>query len=122
MVYVVLFGSAARSCSYRDVDLAILFQRRPGVDELLDLVSQVADRLGLSDDRVDTVVLNREDLSCTLIVEALGRGVPVYHVSWEVYVEDALRRLWICWDFEIASKKLGLVEAAVEAVKSRWVS
>ena len=120
VVYAVLFGSAARGCRFNDVDIAVLLRREPGLDELLDLVSAVADATGISDDRVDVVVLNREDLPCALVLEALGRGVPIYYESLEAYLDDALRRLWVCWDFEISYRRLGLLEAAAEAVKRSW--
>ncbi len=121
VVYVVLFGSAARSCNYRNVDIAVLFREPPSLDELLGLVSEVADATSLSDDKIDVVVLNWEQ-PCTLIIESLGKGTPVYYESLEAYLDDVLRRLWVCWDFEISYRKLGLLEAALEAVRKRWGS
>ncbi len=120
VVYAVLFGSGARGCRFSDIDVAVLFRSKPGLDELLDLVSDIADAVGVSDDMVDLVVLNREDLPCVLVVEALGRGVPVYYESIDMYLDDVLRRLWVCWDFEISYRRLGVLEAASRVVKSSW--
>lgn len=97
-----------------------MFRGRPGLEEVLGLASAVADAVGLDDDRVDLVVLNREDLPCATVIEALGRGVPVYYEDFNAYLDDALRRLWACWDFEVAYRRLGLLEAAVGAVKASW--
>ncbi len=122
VVYVVLFGSAARGDSYEDVDLAVLFEKPPDLETLAKLAEEIAATIGLPEDRVDIVVLNNEDLPCTLILEALGKGVPVYYQDMEAYIEDALRRLKLCWDFEISYRKLDLLETAIAVVKESWES
>ena len=121
VAYAVLFGSAARGTVFRDVDLAVLFQGRPSLDRVLALAMEVADAVGVPDDRVDLVVLNRDDLPCALVVEALGRGRLVYcGLGLDRCLDDVLRRLKVCWDFEISYRKLDLLRTALEAVKRRW--
>jgi len=122
VVYAVLFGSAARGGVFRDVDIAVLFEKSPGLDDVLNLVTDLAEALGVAEDRIDIVPLNSLDVPCTLVEEALGKGVIVYCRSMDVCVGDIVRRLEICWDFETSYRKLGLLDAALEAVKRRWVS
>lgn len=122
VVYSILFGSASRSDRYEDIDVAILFENYPDVDKLLDLVKKIADKLSISEDRIDIVVLNREDIPCILISEALSKGRIVYCRDFEKCIDDIVRRLEICWDFELAYRKLQLLETALEAVKRSWGS
>ena len=122
VVYAVLFGSALRGDEYEDVDLAVLFERDPDPDAVLELVKDLADILEMPDDRIDIVVLNRVDTPCVLVEEALGKGMMVYCRDRDVCVGDVVRRLEICWDFEISYRKLNLLEVAVKAVKRRWGS
>ena len=121
VVYAVLFGSAASRESFEDVDVAVLFEREPELGVLAELVEGLARHLGLPYGGVDIVPLNW-DLPCVLVVEALGRGVLVYARSIDEYLDDALIRLKVCWDFEISYRKLGLLDAALEAVKRKWQS
>jgi len=85
----------------------------------MSIVVKLRDKLGVSEDRVDLVILNN-DVPCILIEEALGRGRTVFCRDEELCLGDVLRRLKICWDFEISYRKLGLLETAVEMVKRRW--
>ena len=66
------------------------------------------------------MVLNRIDVPCVLIEEALGKGRIVYCRDSDACISDIVKRLKICWDFEISYKKLNLLEVAMEAVKKRW--
>ncbi len=120
VVYAVLFGSALRGERFRDIDIAVLFDGVPTLDRVLALVRDIADALDVSEDRVDLVVLNRDDTPCILVEEALGRGMPVYCRDLELCIEDMARRLEVCWDFEVSYRKLDLLRVAVEAVKRRW--
>ena len=118
----MLFGSAARGGAFRDVDLAVLFERSPSLDDVLNLVTDLAETIDVPEDRIDVVPLNSPDIPCILVEEALGRGIVVYCRDMDECIDDIVRRLKICWDFEISYRKLGLLDAALEAVKRRWVS
>ncbi len=120
VVYAVLFGSALRGEKFRDIDIAVLFDSVPTLDRVLALVRDIADVLGVPDDCVYLVVLNRDDTPCILVEEALGKGMLIYCGDLERCIEDIVRRLEICWDFEIFYRKLNLLRVAVEAVKRRW--
>ncbi|RLG86089.1 MAG: nucleotidyltransferase domain-containing protein [Thermoprotei archaeon] len=120
VVYAVLFGSALRGSGFRDVDIAVLFDGKPVLDRVLGLVRDIADALEMPDDRVDIVVLNRSDIPCVLVEEALGKGRIVYCRERGLCIDDIVRRLEVCWDFEISYRKLRLLETAVEAVKRSW--
>jgi len=66
---------------------------------------------------IDIVVLNSyELLPCTLLIEALGRGRPVYYRDLNSFLDTKLRTLFPCFDFMIDAEKLRLLEAQVEAV------
>ncbi len=119
VLYAVLFGSALHSRSFHDVDIAVRFHAKPSLDKLLELVREVADAVGVPDDKVDIVVLN-DDTPCVLVEEALGKGRLVYCRDREECISDILRRLKLCWDFEISYRKLNLLKTALEAVKRRW--
>ncbi len=120
VLYAVLFGSALRSNSFEDIDIAVFFERNPSIDQIHSLVRDLADFLEVSDDRIDLVVLNRSDTPCVVIEEALGKGKLVYCRDNELCLDDIVKKLEICWDFEISYRKLNLLEVAIEAVKRRW--
>jgi hypothetical protein len=70
---------------------------------------------------IDIVVLNSyELLPCTLLIEALGKGRPVYYKNLNSFLDTKLRTLFPCFDFMIDAEKLRLLEAQVEAVMKRW--
>ncbi len=121
VVYAILFGSALRGERFEDIDIAVLFEEKPDLDRVLQLVTEIAGSVGLPDDRIDLVVLNN-DVPCVLIEEALGKGEIVFCGDRELCIDDVLKRLKLCWDFEIAYRKLDLLRTALEAVKRRWVS
>ncbi len=107
---------------FSDVDIAVLFKEFPDIDVITDLVIEIADKLGLPDDRIDLVVLNREDIPCILIIEALGKGHIIYCEDLDKCLDDIIRRLKICWDFELSYRKLQLLETALNVVKRSWES
>ena len=115
--YVVLFGSATRSSAPRDVDLAVLFDGEPDLGRIGEVVGAAAGALGSAE--VDVVVLNW-DVPCVLVEEIFTKGVPVFAVDHGQYIDDALRRLKLCWDFEESYRKLRLFETALNAIKARW--
>lgn len=121
VLYAVLFGSALRG-AFRDVDVAVLFESYPSLDEVSSLMDEVASVVQVASGMVDLVVLNRDDVPCVLIREVYTKGIPVYYRRFEDYLEDSLRRLKLCWDFEISYKKLNLLEASLSAVKRSWES
>ena len=119
--YVVLFGSATRSEYFEDLDLAILFENEVDLDKIIALIDEISEKTGIPFDKIDVAILNN-DIPCVLIQEALGKGILIYAKSREKALDDIIKRLKICWDFEISYKKLDLLNTALNAVKKKWVS
>ena len=81
LLYVILFGSAVKGTSGPgDVDLAVRFGRYT-FEKYLDVLEGVSSYLGLSEDLLDLVVLNGEDLPAELLVEIYSGGVLLYAFS-----------------------------------------
>jgi len=111
--YASLFGSAARGCSFRDVDIAILVEE-VDIGVLGSLISDVAGLLRVREDFIDVALINR-DASCFLVVEAVGNGVPIY---WSLDGLDyALRLLNICRDYIHSLNVLGVVDVLLSRAR-----
>jgi predicted nucleotidyltransferase len=119
VVFSIVFGSRVRGRGFRrDWDVAVWVE---GLERVVDLQYALARYLGVPEDYVDVVVLNNyELLPCTLIVEILGRGRLVYCRDLESFLDTKLRVLLPCFDFQIDSRKLKLLEAQVESVTRGW--
>ncbi len=119
--YVLLFGSMARG-SGRDIDLAIKFSKKPSLEEIgaiLDYVSQVT---GYPVKSIDIVVLNSNELPCELIYRIYSKNKPVYIRDLNEYIDDYIRWIKICYDYEIMLRKNRVLETALEVVEGRWGS
>ena len=119
--YAILFGSAARGERFRDIDLAVKFKSYD-LDSYSALLCDLASYLGVREDLIDLVPLNREDLPAILILEVYTKGVLVYCRDRDAFIDEALRRINVSYDFLIDARKLRLTEEAVKAVKRRWES
>ncbi len=119
--YAILFESAARGESFRDIDLAVKFKSYD-LDSYSALLCDLASYLGVREDLIDLVPLNREDLPAILILEVYTKGVLVYCRDRDAFIDEALRRINVSYDFLIDARKLRLTEEAVKAVKRRWES
>ena len=119
--YAILFGSAARGESFRDIDLAVKFKSYD-LDSYSALLCDLASYLGVREDLIDLVPLNREDLPAILILEVYTKGVLVYCRDRDAFIDEALRRINVSYDFLIDARKLRLTEEAVKAVKRGWES
>jgi len=128
VAFAVLFGSRVSGNVFRgDWDIAVWLEELKGFDELFarvaDLQYSLSKWLGVPEEAVDIVVLNRyEKLPCTLLIEILGKGKPVYVKDFESFLELQMRILFPCFDFMIDAKKLRLLEVQIEAVTRRWES
>ena len=77
----------------------------------------------MPEEAVDIVVLNLyEKLPCTLLIEILGKGKPIYVKDFEGFLDVQIRILFPCFDFMIDAKKLRLLEVQIEAVTKHWES
>ena len=121
VAFAVLFGSRLRGRVLKgDWDIAVWLD---DPERAADLQHALAKHLGVREQDVDLLVLNSyEVLPCTLVIEVLGRGKPVYYRDFDAFLDAKLRMLLPCFDFEIAARKLKLLEAQVEAVTKRWES
>jgi predicted nucleotidyltransferase len=118
--WVVVFGSLAERGEGRDVDLLVKHKGGKGGSEWrIRVVTAVADALGIDYSLVD-VVEAEPDTPCPIIRSAWRYGLIVYEEERGAAKEWMLRRVIVCWDYEVAAKKLGVVETAVEAARRRW--
>ena len=121
VAFAVVFGSRLRGRVFKgDWDIAVWLE---DPERAVDLKYALAKHLGVPEWDVDLVVLNGyEALPCTLIVEALGKGKPVYFRDFNAFLDAKFKMLLPCFDFEVAARRLKLLEAQVEAVTRRWGS
>ena len=119
--YAIIFGSQLRSPQPHDIDLAVKFKSY-SFNSYLNLLEALSSFLKTREDHIDIVVLNREDLPCSLILEVYTRGMLLYAESFESFAQEALRRVNVCQDFMKTCRKLGLIEKTLKAVKQHWGS
>ncbi|MGC9118673.1 MAG: nucleotidyltransferase domain-containing protein, partial [Thermoproteus sp.] len=81
-----------------------------GLEALGELLAELAKRLSLPEDYIDLLIVN-ERTPCPLVLEAL-RGVPLYVADWD----EVYRYFNICQDQQIDSRKLALLETALESI------
>ncbi|MGC8974333.1 MAG: nucleotidyltransferase domain-containing protein [Thermoproteus sp.] len=105
--FAFLFGSATSGGSAGDLDIAI---SDVGLEALGELLAELAKRLSLPEDYIDLLIVN-ERTPCPLVLEAL-RGVPLYVADWD----EVYRYFNICQDQQIDSRKLALLETALESI------
>lgn len=117
--YVLLFGSAARGERAHDVDLGVRFAER-SYEAYLRLLEALAVHLGVREDHIDIVDLGREELPAELVMEIYTRGRLLYCRDLSAFLDEALRRVNVSYDFLIDCRKLRLLETALEAVRRSW--
>ncbi|MEB3860250.1 MAG: hypothetical protein LRS43_03470 [Desulfurococcales archaeon] len=114
----VLFGSICRSSDTMvgDVDVGVLYKRRPSASGVLDLYSSLAPLVeNTARIPLDLTVLNWNP-PCELVVELFKTGVPVFEYRPGAYLDYMLVKVMECYDWSIVERKLGLTEAARRAV------
>lgn len=116
-VYVILFGSALHKDRPRDIDIAVMFSKKPGLDDIVRLMEGVAEATSYPMENIDVVPLNY-DVPCELFLEIV-KGVPLYVEDLGVYVDEVCRRIMLCYDNSINTRKLRVVETALKVVKER---
>ena len=84
VAFAVVFGSRLSGRVFKgDWDIAVWLE---DPERAIDLKYALAKHLGVPERDVDLVVLNGyEALPCTLIVEALGKGKPVYFRDFNAF-------------------------------------
>jgi predicted nucleotidyltransferase len=119
VIFAIAFGSSISGKGFKwDVDIAVWLD---DLEKAVDLQYFLSKHLGVPDYCVDIVVLNNyEFLPCTLIIDVLGKGKPVYYKDLESFLDTKLRILFPCFDFAIDSKKLKLLETQIKTVTKRW--
>lgn len=115
--YAVLFGSLAKRGVGHDVDVAVEMENY-SLKTYSDLLIDMADALNIHEDLLDLLVVT-DNLSCYLVHEALG-GSKIIYIKDSHSRELMIRRLLICNDFLMDSRKLGLVDTMVKVVMDRW--
>ncbi|RFA95047.1 nucleotidyltransferase domain-containing protein [Pyrobaculum aerophilum] len=108
--FAFLFGSASSGGPAGDLDIAI---SKISLEALGDLLADLAKYLSLPEDFIDLVVVT-ERTPCPLVLEAL-KGVPLYVADWD----EVYKYFNICQDQQIDSRKLRLLETALETIWRR---
>ena len=117
--WVVLFGSLARKGVGRDVDLLVMPAENGGVRWRLKVAAVVGEAAGVDWSKVDVVEASPHT-PCPIIYDAWRWGVIVYEDVRGLAREWLLTRVIVCGDYMVAAERLGVVRAAVEAVRRRW--
>ena len=115
--WVLVYGSLARKGTGRDIDLLVM--GIDGIDDVLNLVVELAEYLGLDPGLVDVVPASN-DTPCAIVLDAWRNGIVVYAEDAREAREWLLRRAMICHDYSIMARKLRVVETAVRAARRRW--
>ena len=68
-------------------------------------------------EKIDIVPLNR-DIPCELFLKIV-KGIPLYVDDFNMYIDDLCRRIMLCYDMSIISRKLKVLETALKIVKAR---
>ena len=117
--YVMVFGSCLTQYNFHDIDLAIKFTKY-SFDEYVNLLEGLSNYLKIREDHIDIVILNNENLPAQLILEIYTKGRLIYCHNYEEYLNEALRRINVSYDFLIDFKKLKVLETALKRVKEKW--
>ena len=112
---VILFGSALRSSSPRDVDLVVFADEGLGDEVGLRVLEEVERVVGREADVY--VVADVDDVNCFLLLEALRSGVVVYRDSRGL--DMLVRVVGICNDFIMSRRKVRYTETLVGRVLGR---
>ncbi len=116
--FISLFGSIAegKTTPLSDVDVAVLPEE--GADELLlvaDILEIVTRSLGVTEDRVDVLLLNHAN-SLPLLYNAVVRGILLYCSDPQFCSEYKRRILSQYLDYLVFREKLDLRRKFLEAV------
>ena len=117
VLYAILFGSALRKSRPRDIDIAVMFSKKPDLDVIVELMDDIGRAIGYSMENIDIVPLNRE-IPCELLLEIV-KGIVLYVENLDEYVDDICRRIMICYDNSININKLKVMETALRVLKER---
>ncbi len=119
--YVILFGSAVYSSSPRDIDIAVKFGNY-SFEKYLSILEGVSSYLKVAEDKIDIIPLDSEDLPAQLILEIYCKGVLLYCADFNRFLNEALRRINISYDFLLTCRKVKCFEALLREVKKSWES
>jgi len=108
--FAFLFGSAVLGSTAGDVDIAI---SRVSLETLGELLAELVKSIHIPEDYIDLVIIT-ERTPCPLVLEAF-KGMPLYVADWD----EVYRYFNVCQDQQIDSRKLRLIETAVDAVWRR---
>ena len=108
--FAFFFGQPPREVFRSDLDIAV---SDIGLEALGELLAELAKRLSLPEDYID-IVVGTERTPCPLVLEAL-KGVPPYVPDWD----EVYGFFNVCQDQQIDTRKLKLLETALEAIWRR---
>ena len=117
----VLFGSqvAGKAGMLSDFDIGIVPEDGEDLLELIsDVAAEVARELGVTEDRVDVVVLNPAGAPYELVYRALAEGILLYCKSRELFLDLMLRAWSLQADLSIYLRKHRLVESYFERLRA----
>jgi len=116
--WAVLYGSLARRGLGRDVD--ILAHPREGLqgEWVLEVCLRISEALGVDPSAVD--LASSSSAPCTIVMEAWRYKVIIYEAREGAAWDWLLTRVEVCYDYELARRKLGIPRASINAVKRRW--
>ncbi|GEM_PF-4268345 len=86
-------------------------------NKYVNLLIDLATYLEIPENKIDITVFNDEEISCTLILEIYGSGKILYAHDLNNYLNDYVRLIGICNDYEISVRKLGIIDIVTERVK-----
>lgn len=117
--WVVLFGSLAYRGVGEDIDLLVKPRGRGGAEWRLRTSIEVGEVLGVDWARVDVVEASN-DTPCPIIHSAWRHGILVYEEERGRARRWLLLRVMVCSDYELAIKRLHVIETSVMAARRRW--
>ena len=117
--WVVLFGSLAYRGVGEDIDLLVKPRGGGGAEWRLRTSIEVGEVIGVDWARVDVVEASN-DTPCPIIHSAWRHGILAYEEEKGQARRWLLTRVMVCSDYELAMRRLRVIETGVMAARRRW--
>ena len=115
--FALIFGSLVKNNVHfrSDVDIAVSFDKKLKVDELIDLLLDIAKILDVDVDDIDIVDL-KQDLPYSLRFEIVRYGEPIVIKDREAYLDYRVKSINLYLDLEFMIKMHKVRERFLERV------
>ncbi len=119
VLFAILYGSVARggSTSESDIDVAIYTTDEVGVDERIELIYRIAKCIGVSEDKVDVVVLG-DSTPLELRYKIFRDGILIFSRDIEFYRRYRDESISMYLDLKVALRAARYGEIYINKIKA----